>query len=111
LLEGYRQLRATGAGLRAPYYLTLIAEACGRAGDAAAGLEHIEQARRLVETGGERWAQPELERVRAGLLRLEGRLAEAAVCEETALRVAKRMGARAWELRARPQSRTASERS
>jgi DNA-binding SARP family transcriptional activator len=104
--QGYAELRSTGAGLRAPYYLILIAEGCGRCGNPQDGLRDLEEAARIMEASDERWAGPEWYRVRGDLLRQIGQESEAGVCYRNAVRLAHKIGARAWELRAG----TASER-
>ncbi|HEY7392872.1 MAG TPA: AAA family ATPase [Bryobacteraceae bacterium] len=100
MLEGYRELRATGAALRAPYYLSLIAEAAGQCGDVDTGLRHLEEAMRLNEASNERWLQPELQRIRGDLLRQKGEQEQAITSYRNALRMAKQIGARSWEVRA-----------
>ena len=42
--RGLAALRATGAALRLPYYLALLAEACGQTGQAAEGLALLTEA-------------------------------------------------------------------
>ena len=100
MLQGFNELRATGAALRAPLYLGLIAQASGAIEDVAAGLRYLEQAMSLGETSGEKWPQPELQRIQGDLLRQEGQRTQAAVCYRNAIELAKRMGARSWERRA-----------
>jgi predicted ATPase len=100
MLEGFRELRSTGAAIRAPYYLSLIGQAAGLCGDVHAGLQHIEEAMRLNEASSEKWFQPELQRIRGDLLRQKGERAHAITSYRNALRVAKQLGTRSWELRA-----------
>jgi DNA-binding SARP family transcriptional activator/predicted ATPase len=105
MLRGFADLRATGAGIRAPYYLGLIAEACGEAGDVERGLAHLADALALGERTSEAWVRPELQRIQGDLLRRAGRTEEAGTCYRNAVRLARQMGARPWEQRA--QSRVA----
>jgi DNA-binding SARP family transcriptional activator/tetratricopeptide (TPR) repeat protein len=100
MLRGFSDLRATGAGLRAPYYLGLIAEAYGEAGDVDRGLAHLSEALALGERTNEAWVRPELQRIEGDLLRRAGRSREADVCYRNAVRLARQMGARPWEQRA-----------
>src|SRR4029453_5074001 len=53
--HGLAALRATGASLRLPYYLALLAEACGRTGQAEEGLTLLAEALALVHKTGEAW--------------------------------------------------------
>lgn len=101
MLDGYAELRATGACLRAPYYLGLIAQASGWCGDSGAGLRHIAEAREAGARSGEDWIRPELERIHGDLLRQSGHPKEAETCYRNAIRLSRQVGARAWEIRAR----------
>ena len=65
-LDAYR---ATGAEILRPYYLALLAEACGKAGQAAEGLAAIEEALALTQESGTRWVEAELYRIKGELLR------------------------------------------
>jgi predicted ATPase len=93
--------RASGARLRLPYYLGLLAGVCGQAGRAAEGLAAIDEALAQARASNERWWDAELHRLR-GELRLAAGAhedeAEAAYLR--ALEVARAMGARSLELRA-----------
>jgi DNA-binding SARP family transcriptional activator/predicted ATPase len=100
MLRGFADLRATGAGIRAPYYLGLIAEACGEIGDVDRGLTHLAEALDLGERTNEAWLRPELHRIHGDLLRRAGRRAEAEACYRNAIRLARQMGAKSWEHRA-----------
>jgi predicted ATPase len=103
--QGLEDLRATGGEIRLPYYLALLAEACGKAGQIEAGLtlltEALAQARRKAES----WWDAELYRLRGELL-LQAecgvRRAEFAAEEwfQQALDSARQQQARALELRA-----------
>jgi predicted ATPase len=100
--RGLAALRATGAALRLPYYLALLAEACGQTGQATEGLALLAEAVALVDTTGERWWEAELHRLRGELLLLLSvdNHAEAEECLHQALTVARRQQAKALELRA-----------
>jgi DNA-binding SARP family transcriptional activator/predicted ATPase len=97
MLQGFADLQATGAGIRAPYYLALIAEARAQSGDPAAGLRHLEQAVSLGESSGEKWIQSEVQRIKGELLLQTGERAPAEVCFRNAVRLARSMGAKPWE--------------
>src|SRR5262249_45197073 len=100
--HGQSASRATGAKLTQPYFLGLLAQACGQAGQPREGLSLLKEAFAAVEESGERHFEAELCRLE-GELRLllpSGLPAEAAICFERALHVAQRQRARSLELRA-----------
>jgi predicted ATPase len=106
--QGLTAYEATGATLERPYSLALLAEAYRNIGQAAAGLPVLAEARRLVDTRGDRWCEAELHRlqgefllqqpVEAGLKPAPTEAAEA--CFHQALDVARQQQAKSWELRA-----------
>jgi predicted ATPase/DNA-binding SARP family transcriptional activator len=91
----------TGARIRLPYYLGLLADACLRAGAAEAGLQVTEEALSHAREMSESWWDAELHRLRAELLQVAGAppaAAEAALVR--ALEIARGQQARSLELRA-----------
>ena len=101
--RGLAALRATGAALRLPYYLALLAEACRHAGQGTVGLTLIADASAQAATTGEGWWQAELYRLKGELLVQEGgthAVREAEECVRLALTVARRQQAKSLELRA-----------
>jgi predicted ATPase len=120
--QGLAARRTTGAELKRPYYLALLAEAYGKAGQVEEGLRVLAEACRLVHTTGERRAEAELYRLKGELLlkQVAGRssagtrsaeaaavpeadqplLSEAETCFRQALDVARGQQAKALELRA-----------
>src|SRR5262245_33962338 len=66
--QGLADLQATEAGVRCPYYLGQLADACGKAGQAEEGLNLVDEALALVHSTGERWPEAELHRLRGELL-------------------------------------------
>jgi len=97
-IESFKE---TGARLRLPYYLALLADSHLRAGEADAGLAVVEEALSLGREMTERWWDAELHRLRAELLLASG--AEAAEVEAAlvrALEIARAQQARSLELRA-----------
>jgi predicted ATPase len=101
LRRALKDWRALGMGLGAPYFLSLLADSCGRAGLIEEGLAHLDEALRVVEETGERVDEAEMLRLRAELLlRLPGRAPEAEACLGRAVRVAGEGRARSLELRA-----------
>jgi predicted ATPase len=99
--RGLAALRATGAALRLPYYLALLAEACGQTGNAAEGLPLLAEALTQAHKTGESWTEAELYRLKGELLLAQSarQTAEAETCFHQALTVARHQGAKSWELR------------
>jgi predicted ATPase len=102
LQAGIEELQRPGLKLGRPYYLGLLAEASGQAGQAEAGVTVVTDALTLVAATEERrwWAE---------LYRLQGELllqlplldvGQADACFQQALDVARRQQAKALELRA-----------
>jgi predicted ATPase len=100
--KGLADYAAIGAEMLQPYFLGLLAEALGRAGQAAAGLGVAADALEHAQRKGARWFDAELHRLRGELLsaRLEPEQAEAEACFRRALAVAREQSAKLWELRA-----------
>jgi DNA-binding winged helix-turn-helix (wHTH) protein/predicted ATPase len=125
--QGLVAFRATGAELLCPYLLALLADACGRGGQIAAGLDALAEALRAAEQREERFYEAELHRLQGELLLRQcavvectptqresppgptaavgvlGRghqLLEAAACFQRAREIAQRQGAKSLELRA-----------
>jgi predicted ATPase len=100
--EGLVDLEETGTKLFNALTLSLLADACARAGKVAEGLRLNDQALAWVERTGERFYEAELHRLRGDLLVQEGGADEAEVeaCYQQALEVARGQQARSLELRA-----------
>jgi predicted ATPase len=67
LLQGIAAYQATGAEVDGPYYLALLAEAYGKAGQAEEGLAVLAEALTVVDKSGERFYEAELYRLRGEL--------------------------------------------
>jgi predicted ATPase len=111
--EGLKQMRrglaahvSTGAELAKPYWLCLIAEACGRTGAVRDGLELLDEAEATAEQSQERYWEAEIHRLRGDLLLilpesvLTGEVDSPECCLLRALEVTRQQGARSLELRA-----------
>jgi predicted ATPase len=114
--RGLAQYELTGAKLRCPYFLGLLADQLSKAGRLEEAFEVITKALTLAEHTGEGYALSELhlvkgelflkvsERNQAGKLRnhshLSTVLSQARDCFAMSLAVARQQGARSWELRA-----------
>jgi predicted ATPase len=81
-----------------PFFMTCAAELKARHGDAAGALHLVERAAELVAMTGERWHEPELLRVKASLMDGDAEARTALLGQ--AIGLARRQGARLWELRA-----------
>jgi len=65
--EGLAARRTTGAESMRPYYLTLLAEAYGKAGRPEEGLRTLAEALALIDKTEERWCEAELWRLKGEL--------------------------------------------
>jgi predicted ATPase len=115
--EGMAQMRlglnawlATGAELRRPYFLTLLAEAYGKVGQLEEGLTLLAEALAQVEKTGECYYEAELYRLK-GTLTLQSKgtdlrsltpdpQGEAEACFHKAIEIARKQQAKSLELRA-----------
>ena len=109
MAEGIAQMRqgmtawqATGAEVDRPYYLALLAEGYGKAGQAEAGLHVLAEALTVVDAIEERYYEAELYRLQGVLLLAcsTEHDTEAETCFRQALDIARRQQAKSWELRA-----------
>ncbi len=94
-------LKAAGARLRLPYYLSLLAQVYVKAGRAVEGMAVIDEALSEARAHNERWWDAELHRLRGELLLIQG--ADASDVEAALLRaieIARSQQARSLELRA-----------
>ncbi len=98
--RGLADLLDTGAELRRPYYLGLLADLHARSGDVRRARELLAEALAIAVDKGERWCEPELLRLEGELLRSRGSAAEAESRFLEAAALARRQGARAVEARA-----------
>lgn len=89
-----------GANLGAPFHLIALAELYGKAGRPEEGLKQLAEAAELVERTEERWAEAEMHRLRGMLLLSTNAQHAAEDSFKQALAVARRQGAKFWELRA-----------
>ncbi|MBI3796650.1 MAG: AAA family ATPase [Deltaproteobacteria bacterium] len=111
--EGVTQIRqglaaygATGAELERPHWCALLAEACGKVGQAEEGLTVLAEALAVVDEKGDRYYEAELYRLK-GTLTLQSqvqgsksKVEEAEECFWKAIEIARRQSAKSLELRA-----------
>ena len=106
--EAIERYHDTGTRLNRTAFLAYLAQACGVAGDVAAGLAAVDASLAAAERSGELWFQAEAWRIKGELLRLRARdhpkreriLRAARACLVTACLTAHRQGAVALERRA-----------
>ena len=100
--EGMAIYRATDAAVFLPYFLTLLAETYGAAGQPDAGLRFLDEARTVMDSTQERFYEAEVHRVQGTLVLAQAadQHAQAETCFQHALAIARRQQARSWELRA-----------
>jgi predicted ATPase len=100
VLDGLTVCRAGGRKLMIPFFLTVLAEAYGMAGQPQQGLDQLAELAKLVETTHERWVEAEMHRLRGMLLLSINERTAAENSYRRALEVAQQQGAKFWELRA-----------
>ncbi len=94
-------LTATGARLRLPYYLSLLARASWQAGDLGAAMSAVEEAFEESLRNNERWWDGELHRLRGELLHAQGAdLEDVESAFQRALEISRTQKAKSLELRA-----------
>lgn len=101
--QGLAAAKATGARIGLPHMLALLAEARGRRGDPARGLQLVAEALSLAQTTGERHYEAELYRLRGVLLQdapPQGGAETPEACLRRAVELARAQGAVSLELRA-----------
>jgi len=100
--QGFAGWRATGAGCSWPWFLALLAEACGKVGQLDEGLHALEEALVAVQRNEEHHYEAEVHRLKGELLLQQAptHQEEAEVNFQQALAVARRQHAKSWELRA-----------
>jgi adenylate cyclase len=103
--HGLEALRSMGTKAFVPYGLALLADAYGQIGQAAEGLTVLAEGMEIMESTGERRDAAELWRIRGELLlqaacRTTPAEQSPEACLREALTLARRQGAKLWELRA-----------
>jgi predicted ATPase len=112
VIDGIAGNRTTGAEALVVLQLAALTEAYRNAGQTEEGLSSLVDALVLVNRTGERWYEAEVHRLRGELLlsqvetevtdktKVDASYREAERCFQRALAVARRQGAKSWELRA-----------
>jgi predicted ATPase len=105
--QGLAAWQATGAEVRWPYFLTLLAEAYAQKGQAREGLNMLAEALAVVSKNEEHYYEAELYRLK-GTLTLQSKVQslkskveeEAEECFRKAIEIARKQQAKSLELRA-----------
>jgi predicted ATPase len=97
--SGLADLHDGGYMVNTAWFLTFLADACHKAGQLPAALEHLAESRRLAEETGVRRYHVETLRLRGDVLLAAGDPAAAEISYAEALAVARRQSAKLWELR------------
>jgi predicted ATPase len=101
LLKGLSAFRATGAEIRVPAYLGMLADAYMQTAQFTEAHQALDEALRVVEQNENRTNQAELHRLKGELHLAETNNQIAAEeCFRTAIETARRQQSKAWELRA-----------
>ena len=98
--DGFAALKATGAMLRGPYYLGLMAETYREMGELEQGWNCLMEAFALGQRSKETWFKPELDCIKGDILLDRSDKAEAEACYREAFRMAGDLGTLFFELRA-----------
>ena len=100
--QGLAVVIATGQELTRPFLLLLLAEAAGHAGQVEEGLHLLAEARTVLEAHGQGDLLTEASRLQGALLLHQAApdVAQAKVCFQQALSIARCQQAKSWELRA-----------
>ena len=101
LLNALQMFRSTGSRCFLPYWNSRLADALSARGDDSSAINLIEDAHAAMAATSERWAEPELHRLRGQVLERSGAtVALSETCYRRAIATARERGMRAWELRA-----------
>jgi predicted ATPase len=111
ICEGLSAFEAMGAVVDRSYWLALLTEAYGKGAQVEDGLTVLAEALAMVSKAGEHFYEAELYRLKGELLLTQAdrrqtatcnkhRAEEGEACFQQALAIARRQGAKAWELRA-----------
>ena len=102
LHQGMAVILATGQTVSRPFCLVLLAEVAGQAGQVAEGLRLLAEALTAFEASGRGDLLAETYRLKGTLLLRQAipDVAQAEICFQQALAIARRQQAKSWELRA-----------
>ncbi len=106
--DGIAEMRSAATGLETlgfamrPRWFAFLAETCTRRGDPSAALELLVEGFAVMDSSGYSMYEAELHRLKGELSRMRDAesVAHAESCFRTAIEIARRQSAKAWELRA-----------
>jgi predicted ATPase len=104
--EGLAAYEATGAGMGKTLFLSLLADAYGKAGQPEAGLQSLSEAFEFLDKANERAYEAELWRLkgevtlRSKIQSPKSKVEDAEECFCKAIDIARKQQAKSWELRA-----------
>ncbi len=98
--QGLADFRGSSSEARLPYYLTLLAESYGKAGQVQAGLKRLAEALDFAEKNNDDWYSAETHRLMGELMLQSGETEKAEACFQKSLGISRRQKARTLELRA-----------
>ncbi|MCD6679767.1 MAG: AAA family ATPase [Burkholderiaceae bacterium] len=100
--EGVEGTQASGAEMGLPYFVALLGEALGKAGNPRAGLKEVDRALATATSHGAHFQRPEMLRLKGDLLSMlsAAKRRQAQACYRTAMDEAGRQGATFVQLRA-----------
>jgi len=100
LRQGLERLRATGAELRLPFYLGLLAQTCAHSGNTGDAMANLSNAFAFQSKNGETWAAGDLHRIQGDILRASDNEEQAVASYRKAIEAARQNGSRSFEMRA-----------
>jgi predicted ATPase len=102
ITAGIAAWQSTGATMFLPIWLTRLAAVYAALSELNDARRSIGEAKRIVETTGERWCEAEVYRLTGeiALMSPKGDVPQAESCFERALAIARQQQAKSWELRA-----------
>lgn len=101
ILKGMSAFKATGAGIRVPRYLSLLADVYMQLGQFEEARKALEEGLEIAEKNDDRTHEAELVRLKGELMLSESTdEAGAEICFRRAIEVARSQQSRGWELRA-----------
>jgi len=99
--QGLEVFRSTGSRCFLPYWNAFRADALSARGDQVSALAILDESEARMAVTSERWAEPELYRLRGQVLERSGAASpDAEACYRRAIECARERGLGAWELRA-----------
>jgi len=105
---GLEALKSLGAELRLPFYCSLMAEACERAGRTGDALANVATGIAFLNKNAEAWIAPEVHRIHGDILLRSGDRQQATTSYARAIDLSRKMGALRFERRAAKRLREVS---